>query len=491
MSRTRRIAMSAWLGFALAALFFYPLAAAIDSNSYYLQWQPAHAVEVGVALALLAPVFGALVFATWQRNGRGGTVAVFLVALVPLLSVGAGVSRQLPIGAQLRVGWENPIVGFGVPSACAVLIAAAFAVRPLDAGRWMRRLLLVISPLALIVVKIFVASAAYPGPPLTIDRQATPAPAGARCSSVLALLFDELSFAYLFDGSEVREEYPEMRRFTNTATNYLSVTAAGSETLTSVPAYLASRRFDNIRTEGDRLVYELGGTRASFNASEPDGLFATARRAGLSPEVAGYYLAYCALLGSLVDACRSFSFYNIATADDGFSPLHPILTSLILWPRQFPLGLLKNPPFARLQHNLVEQSLAFALRPIDPAQPVFRFVHFSIPHLPFVYDEQGYNPPFDPLRQIPDDQYVRQIHYVDHLFGQIVEHVRQAGVYERTTVILFADHGFRSSAREHEVRHVPFIVKKAGQTTRIDVMEPQQGELLLRQLVESSCTASR
>ena len=242
--------------------------------------------------------------------------------------------------------------------------------------------------------------------------------------------------------------------------------------------------FDNIRVEGDHLDFEIGPTRAVFSAQDTDGLFAAARRAGFSPEAVGYYFAYCGMLGGVVDACRSFSFYNIATVNDGFSPLHPVLTTLILWPRQFPLGLLKNPPFARLQRGLVEATYAFATRPIDTGRPVFRFVHFSIPHLPFVFDADGYNPPLDPLRQRPDDNYVRQIRYTDRLFGELVDRMRQDGSFDRTTIAVFSDHGFRSGGQEQNSRHVPFIIKRAGQTQRSDISSPAQGEMLLKGLAE-------
>ncbi len=46
--------MSAWLGFALAALFFYSLAVALDADAYYLQWQSLDVVEASVALTGLA-----------------------------------------------------------------------------------------------------------------------------------------------------------------------------------------------------------------------------------------------------------------------------------------------------------------------------------------------------------------------------------------------------------------------------------------------------
>jgi len=320
-----------------------------------------------------------------------------------------------------------------------------------------------------------------------IAAQREPAAAAGQCPSVVAILLDELSFSYLYDGASVRPEFPNMRAFSAVATNHLKVRAPGDETLISVPGYLAGQAFDNIRVEGDHLDYERGGTRAIFKANAPDGLFATARNAGYSPEVVGYYFPYCDILGSLVDVCRSFSFYNIATARRGVSPLHPVMTTLILWPRQFPFGLLKNPPFAALQRGLVEQTTAFALKPMQSVRPVFRFVHFSIPHLPFVFDEGGYDPPSDPLRTSPDTAYARQLRYVDALFGRLMERMREEGTYDTTSIIVLADHGFRFGGAERNPLQIPFIVKKARQKDRVDETAPMAGELLLKSVLEDAC----
>ena len=82
-SGQRLLALSAWLGFALAGLFFYPLAAAIDSDPYYLQWQPAHVTETELAILLLTVVFAPLIYVTWPRTTRWGSVALGLVGVKP------------------------------------------------------------------------------------------------------------------------------------------------------------------------------------------------------------------------------------------------------------------------------------------------------------------------------------------------------------------------------------------------------------------------
>jgi hypothetical protein len=480
-----RTAKTIWLGFALAAIFFYPLAAALDSDPYYLQWQPSHSVEALVAVGVLTIVFAALLHLVLPKSGRGATIALGAIALIPLLSLGAGLSRQLPIGGLLRELWQTPSIQYGVPGVAAAVILAAFVLWPDALARGLQRLLLILSPIALVVMLTLVRTVS--GSATLIERSVSPAASASTCPSIIALLFDEMSFAYLYDGTEVRAEFPNIRAFAARATNYLNVRAPGDETMVSVPGYLAGRAFDNIRVEGNHLDYELGPDRAVFKPQQPDGLFARARGAGYSPEVAGYYFPYCELLGTLADRCRSFSFYNVSTARTGFSPVHPIMTTLILWPMQFPLGLLKNPPFAALQRSLVEETTAFAERPMGASPPAFRLVHFSIPHLPFVFDEEGYDPPFNPLRQRPDTWYVRQLHYADRLFGELMARMQQDGSFDRTTVVLFSDHGFRSQGRETNSRHVPFLVKRAGQAARMNVMEQTPAEQLLMQVVTGPC----
>jgi hypothetical protein len=479
---TRRLLLSIWLGFALSATFFYPLASALDSDPYYLQWQGMHSVEAAVALLGLTPILATLIYLVWSRTGRGATVALALIAAFPLLSLGAGLSRQLPVAEHLRVLWEIAAIRYAIPAGVALGFAAAFIARPALLDRWLRRVLLTLSPVGLVVVKTLLATAMHAGPMVT--RDAVPsAPAGAGCPSVVAFLFDELSFSYLYEGTSIRADYPNIRAFAERATNYLDVRVPGERTLIAVPSFLAGRPYDAVRLEGNQLAYEAGSDRGQISAQDAGRLFTTARTAGFSPEVAGYYLSYCDLLGASVDLCRSFSFYNAAGVAEGrFNPWHAVATTLILWPRQFPLGLFKNPPYGALQRDIVARTREFAVRPLPSDRSVFRYVHFSIPHLPFVFGPDRYDPPFDPLRQRPDTAYANQVRYVDHLFGELLRDLGPSGALERTTVVLFGDHGFRSGGLEEDVRRVPFIVRRPGQTTRTDVAERIGGEVLLHRL---------
>lgn len=491
MITTRKlIAIAAWLGFALAALFLYPLAVALDSDIFYMQWQQRDSLETLAALALLWAVFGALIFVLWRRSGRLATFALGVVAGVPIASFLAGLARQLPFDDALIRAWESQAFRYGVPTFVAVAIVVPFIVWPERFGHWLRRGLLAVSFAWIVVIESFLTAFTHASPAIAVGRVSAATPAVA-CPSIVALLFDELSFSYLYDGAEVRADFPALRALSSAATNYLDVRAPANETLVSLPGFLAGRHVESVRVD-DMELREVGedGEPFRYDASAPAALFPTARARGYRTEMAGYYLPYCHLLGDLVDSCRSLSFYNVSTAGGAFSPLNPLMTTLIMWPRQFPFGLVKNVPFARLQRQLVGELSEFAVQPLPADRPVFRFVHFSIPHLPFVFDRNGYNPPFNPLRTSPDTAYVRQIGYVDRLVGEIVGEMQRTRTFDRTTIIILADHGFRFGGRERDELHIPFIVKRAGQSDRRDVNQTLRGESLLRDLVGESCPAT-
>lgn len=487
----RRTLVSLWLGFALAALFFYPLAAALASNLYYLQWQTADMAEAVAAWLVLALVFAGILFVVWPRPTRSAAAILVLVAALPLASLAAGVARELPYDDVMRAAWEHRLLRLAVPAILAAAFALAFLLRPEAFGRWIRRSLVLVSPVSLVVAGAFVTAAPQGSTLVAFERAEPAAGPGSGCSPVLALLFDELSFSYVYTGGAIAPEFPSLRRFGASATHYLTVSAPGRETLSAVPSLLAARRVEGMRVENDRLMEVADGTLRPFDAATRDGLFAAARDRGFRSEMGGYYLAYCELLAGLVDACRSRSFYNVNVRGDRFSPLDPVLTTLVLWPRQFPFGLLKNRAFAIHQRDLVEELSAFARRPFGGGRPVFRLVHFSVPHLPFVFDAGGYDPPLNPLQTSPDAPYVRQLRYVDRMIGELLEDFRRQGLYDDTTVVVLADHGYRFGGRERDPLHIPFLVKTAGQQARAEIVAPRAGEALLKDVIAEACASGQ
>jgi arylsulfatase A-like enzyme/Tfp pilus assembly protein PilF len=110
----------------------------------------------------------------------------------------------------------------------------------------------------------------------------------------------------------------------------------------------------------------------------------------------------------------------------------------------------------------------------------FAWVHLYDPHTP-------YEPPEPFLSRYPGQKYVGEVAYTDHVVGRLVAWLKGASVWDRTLLVLLADHG--ESLGEHgenahtffvydATQHVPFVVRtpwgdrgrSRSQVSTVDVM---------------------
>ena len=319
------------MGLALAGWFFYPLASALEGDRYYLQWQPRHSVEAAAALVALTVLFAIGIHGIRNISGRAGAVALLLITAVPLASLACGGIRQLPLRGVLIPLWQQPVVPLGITGIAAALIIILPLARPDAFRRWFWRLLMVISPISLVVVKAFVVAGVREPPALALEyspleRQATQQTTEASvvhfvfwyssstsCPSRICTMASRS--ARTFRGSRDSRA----RRHSTWQSRHQA-----RDTMVSLPGYLAVRRPAGIQIVGGQVLeVQPDGRLVPFDATTSDGLFARARQLGFRNEIAGYHHAYCEMLEGLVDACRSFSFYNLATLDGGFSSANP------------------------------------------------------------------------------------------------------------------------------------------------------------------------
>jgi choline-sulfatase len=87
------------------------------------------------------------------------------------------------------------------------------------------------------------------------------------------------------------------------------------------------------------------------------------------------------------------------------------------------------------------------------AQPFFLFVHFYDPHDP-------YEPPEPFASQWREHPYEGEVAFADHCVGQVLEKLRQLGLYDDTLIVITGDHG--EMLGEHgELNHGFFIYEGA------------------------------
>jgi arylsulfatase A-like enzyme/Tfp pilus assembly protein PilF len=86
-------------------------------------------------------------------------------------------------------------------------------------------------------------------------------------------------------------------------------------------------------------------------------------------------------------------------------------------------------------------------------RPFFFFVHFYDPHDP-------YEPPEPFASQWKGDPYAGEVAFADHCVGQVLEKLRQLGLYDSTLIVITGDHG--EMLGEHgELNHGFFIYEGA------------------------------
>ncbi len=135
---------------------------------------------------------------------------------------------------------------------------------------------------------------------------------------------------------------------------------------------------------------------------------------------------------------------------------------------------------------------------LEKDQPFFGWIHFINPHTPYDYREMSAHlaPPQEEGRfaeRVPGsfeieseaelkrvrDLYDAEVYFADHLFGALIDHLRQQGALDNTIILVTADHGeefmdhgqVQHNALYEELVRIPMLIRHpvhaAG--TRTDV----------------------
>ena len=150
----------------------------------------------------------------------------------------------------------------------------------------------------------------------------------------------------------------------------------------------------------------------------------------------------------------------------------------------------------RLDRPRIFHSFLHAIRPTH--QPTLHYLHILLPHVPYeylrsgqTYSADGGHPGIAEEMWSGDtwaatqsyQRYLLQVEFVDTLLGQLIAHLKSARLYEKSLIVITADHG--ASFRPHDNRRavtktnfadimaIPLFVKAPFQ---------QQGEILDRNM---------
>jgi membrane-anchored protein YejM (alkaline phosphatase superfamily) len=104
----------------------------------------------------------------------------------------------------------------------------------------------------------------------------------------------------------------------------------------------------------------------------------------------------------------------------------------------------------------------------------FVFVHHSVPHMPLIFDRNGFIGKPERTAPLTVKAYLGNLRYIDTLIGRFLD----SNTCDDFVWILTSDHSFRfdpdNKGNESETsptRHVPLLIHFPGQTARHDVNE--------------------
>ncbi|WP_422751889.1 sulfatase-like hydrolase/transferase [Micromonospora sp. WMMD708] len=459
-------------------------------------------------------------FFLFHRATSGDVLAlVAVVALVPgAVVVLLGTATRLA-GVRVRAGAHTVALGLllaalavqvgrqatplrGVPLlVVAALVGAGGAVayrRWSVLGRVLR--VAALGPLVFVGLFLFASPASavvLPRAHAGVDGVAGP---GSH-PPVVMIVLDELPLVSLLgpDGRIDATRYPNFAELAGGSTWYRNATGVSGWTPYALPAMLTGRypsapSAPHYSQYPDNLFTALGGLydiRAQESItrlcppSRCDQPVAPEQGLGVLVRESGALLGRIAApVDSRIDPQESYR--EQTAAEVGLDAAEPVPA---------------DPKFRwdSLNDNQPARFTAFlaGLRPAD--RPTLHFLHLLMPHAPWVFLPSGAR--YDAPDDLPNDgagwaelartRHLAQLRYTDRLVGETLRTLRASGLYDRSLVVLTADHGVSFTpdwqgrgmgAIEHapgEVAWVPLFVKEPGQRAgRVDDRNWEHVDLL-------------
>ncbi len=477
----------AWKALTLTILFFYPLIATLHDSSVVFQWQKQNTYELLSAIALLTIVITAILSCIERYLDRYFKLFAYIfISIVPLISFGLHFLMQL--------GYKGELINLGqyvntYKTAFFVILVFITLALLVLLVKYPARILNVILALIIILSPINILAGwtiwklrgkdtlISIKKEVNISQYIKPSPHNPT-HNIVVLLFDEMSYDFLYRNGAIDSRYPNIKYFSSISDNYHAATAPGKQTLTSLPGMLNGRRYEKVGMEYDTLYTISEKNEKDILTMAQNNLFSSAQRKGFKTLMFGPYLPYCDLCGASLDECRSFSIYNYGTIERKFSLIKPFLTTFIIWPHQYPQGIIKNLVISKWQKELTRQTYRLTMEAFDTPEPFFLFTHFYFTHVPFVFCKDGYYENKNPFLQNAEN-YRPQLDYADRVLGELIARLKSVNKFEQSTIIVLADHNYRVMFPTR-MNAIPLIVKKIGQSHKRDIYETVNAEVLLK-----------
>ena len=309
------------------------------------------------------------------------------------------------------------------------------------------------------------------------------------------IIFDEMDQRVAFAERPVSLELPELDRLRSESLEARRATQTADRTLLAVPMLISGKSYRKSEIAGAAKlnVFPVDSSQG-VNWADERTIFHRVHDMGVNAAVAGWYHAYCRLFGDQLVECFNTSTHTgrALLREQNASEVGVAGMAMFLFRLQFEnlkdmfrldgISGSENLKDAHVQHEQLQayfQIREHAYAEAEDPRVGFVYLHFPTPHMYAIYNRWRREFTLD-----SDIDYLDNLALVDRTVGELRARLEADGLWDRTTILITADHGFRpdmwrgrygwSQNMEHlfergPSQQVPFILKLAGRREHVIV----------------------
>jgi hypothetical protein len=281
---------------------------------------------------------------------------------------------------------------------------------------------------------------------------------------VVWMIFDEMDQRLTFEQRPATLQMPEIDRLRR---EFLCATNAyppGENTIESVPGLLTGRRISAASPKNaSDLALTLADTGQVVAWSELPTVFDSARELGVNTALVGWFHPYRRVVNRSLSYCAWYptpKYQSVRALNVGEAMSNELQS------------LLGNFRLRRQFADICRATLADSLSVVTNAAYGLVFLHLPPPHLPGVFNPATGRFTYWDMSRVPT--YFHNLALADRTLGQLRQAMQASGQWDKTWVILSADHSWRES-RLYDGRRdlrVPFIIKAPGAAQSLTCSTP-------------------
>ena len=320
------------------------------------------------------------------------------------------------------------------------------------------------------------------------SQPAIAAPVARRkpATRVLWIIFDEMDQRMSFTQRPASVEMPELDRLRSQSVYAVNAYPPAPLTYMSMPALITGKLVAKVTpVRADELMINFDGEKTAVGWSTQPNIFSDARRLGFNSGLVGWCHPYCEVIGGSLSKCDEVQEKHddeITVKATMFSQAEVLISTIPLLP-QVAIPISQRVGFVNQIISVGERKkytvrynrvLDGALKAVVDPDLDLVFIHSPAPHPPGIYDRFK-----NDFSLESKNGYIDNLELVDRTIGELRRAMERAGVWDETTVIISADHWWRTemwsrgpfwtgedaaAAGNGRMDHrIPFVLKLAGQ----------------------------